>query len=269
MRNYFSWIFPIILILLYVSNATAGEINNETKGEQCNAEWEGILSKYGNYKYEEILSEWLKLENDCKGTGVYEFRLSSTYNLLGNREKAKEITEQALLLDNSYLYLNASSKLNYQFMDLLESKSSDVKEYERIERGFYEISKDYSEWATIYEMLSGVQLVMGKVDLAIANAKKALEMDDASWPALRVLVIGYSEKGLHQQSQPLIVKAIKLNELLLADSEFMIMAALTYLSLNEVDTAKSVLAALLEREPEIRSDERFIKLVNHIRGMTE
>jgi tetratricopeptide (TPR) repeat protein len=210
------------------------------------------------------MKEWMKLEPLCRWTGVYEYRLSTLYERLGDREKAKKVIEEALKHGTDNDNMLRLGKYSNEFIDLVIARDRDSSKYQRLEANYQSLVAEEPQWPAVYEALANLQLYRGKRDDAIENAKTAIRLNAASWAGCRTLVVAYTGARRYPESRPLIRKCVELNEELSGDVDFMLASATTYVNLQEPKTAKAVLEALTQREPGAKDDPRFGALVKFI-----
>jgi tetratricopeptide (TPR) repeat protein len=203
------------------------------------------------------MKEWMKLEPLCRWTGVYEFRLSTLYERLGDREKAKKVIEEALKHGTDNDNMLRLGKYSNEFTDLVVARDRDISKYQRLEANYKSLVAEEAQWSAVYEDLANLQLYMGKRDDAIENAKTAIRLNATSWGGCRTLVVAYTGARRYPESRPLIRKCVDLSEELSGDVDFMLASATTYVNLQEPKTAKAVLEALVQRETGAKDDPRF------------
>lgn len=231
---------------------------------ECEAQWEKLSKEIGigRGKTEVLLTKWMSLKSKCRGTGVYEYRLAGIYQLLGHRKEARVTVADALASPGMEAYWPhlRSSQLFYEFEDMLYLGEKDKTKYRKLITQLLEIGKQYPAFIPAFEHASNIQLFIGDRDDAINNAKKVLLRDGSSWSSFRVIVIGFTEKEMFKEAAAIIPLAVKANEDLLADTEFMYASAWTYTALGQYKTAESVLNKLLELDSSVRSDPKFQKV---------
>ena len=264
------WRSVLIVLGLVVSGMwPAGESMSaatEEKTKMCTEKWFDIVNEHGKHNYGALLESWQKLSDECAGTGLYEYRLSTIYERLGEIEKAQEVVRSVSKTDTEYSHYLKLADFSYQYILLVESGSRDRKSYDDVEHGYVDLIKEYPKWPAAYEQLATIQRYLGKRDEAIATAKQALALDESSWKSYRVLVVAYTESRKYSEAKPLIRTAVELNEGLLADSEFMLASATTYINMQEPQTAEAVLLALAERSPDVQKDARFQAIVQFLQS---
>ena len=193
----------------------------------CAEKWFDIVDKHGKDNYAALLESWQGLSDECAGTGLYEYGLSTIHERLGDVERAQEVVRSIRNTGTAYSHYLELAELSYSYILLLKSGSRDRNSYDDIERGYADLTRKYPGWPAAYEQLATIQRYLGKRDEAIANAQNALALDESSWKSYRVLVVAYTESRQYSKARPLIRRAVELNERLLADSEFMLASATT------------------------------------------
>jgi tetratricopeptide (TPR) repeat protein len=254
----------VIICYLFGMNTMAS--NNSEKGKLCEKKWEqmSILTYPPNYN--DLLKKWQNLSAQCSGTGIYEFRLATIYERLGQLEKAKEIVENAIKSNYGYQHFLKLGKNLYQFITLVTNGVQKQAAYDAIERNYKDLINEKPNWVLPYEQLANTQLYNEKIVEAIDSAQKAIELDSNSWMGFRILVLGLAQGKEYETAKKFIVNAIQLNDALLAEAEFMYAASLSYIKTGDLETAEQSLLVLLERNPAVKNDKMFQKIVGYLKA---
>lgn len=239
-------------------------VANEKTDRQkdCEQLWEQKNSS--DIDYAEVLDAWVKLKSKCQGTGIYEFRLANLYERTGNMKKAQAIVAKALTLNTRYQHILILSTLLYDYANLLTSDSRDLNKFEALLKRTKALSDNHPNWAPPVEHMASIFLYLGRVGKAIQYANRAIELNPSSWSGRRTLILVHAENKDYAKVRPLITKTLQLNDSLFSDTEIMYASAITYINLNELETAEQVLLLLRERNPDVVSDKTFLQIVDFL-----
>jgi tetratricopeptide (TPR) repeat protein len=258
--------FSLLLIFYICSVFDIQAETRDDKGKRCEKHWEQLSTLTHPPNYNELMKKWQNLNVQCSGTGIYEFRLATLYERIGQLEKAKDIIERAITSNYDYQHFLKLGKSLFQFITLVTNKVHEQSPYNDVENDYKELIKEKPKWVLPYEQLANTQLYNEKIVDAIESAQKAIELDPNSWMGFRVLVLGLAHGKEYETAKQFIVKAIQLNDALLAETEFMYAAALSYIKTGDLETAEQSLLVLLERNPAVRNDKMFQKIVDYLKA---
>jgi tetratricopeptide (TPR) repeat protein len=263
--KYLKACFPALVVLTIgctqPMTSTASEISPELQAriDSCSRSWESLLQKYSDDRAR-LKMEWQGLNGKCKGTGIYEYRWAALLERTGDRQGAISFLAASLKQDLPFKDELEVSYLGYQFSELILAEKPDADRLRKIRERSEELLRKYPVSVSVMEETAFQRLYFKDFAGAIDVARRAVNLDEKSWLARRVLVMAAARSGDYPIGKPYIRPAIELRESLLADKDFMYAATACYLETGDVLTAEKVLLALYERVPDVKQDSQYQRL---------
>lgn len=206
--------------------------------------------------HDELISSWEALENRCGDNGMYEYHLGKLLISSGHYAKAKNTIERGLELNSHYdkeLMLASGDVFLHQ------------KDYANAESKYKAVVEKYPDWFLAHNYLGFALFAQGDNAKAIEHLNRAnsLQEDPDSY---RTLTLAYHLVGDHEESVESLNRAFSLDEAILADRDPMVAGIRSYADLGKFEISRSLLAMLLEKRPELRGDQEYLKAGMYLRA---
>ena len=203
----------------------------------------------------EMIDRWLALEEQCKGSGYYEYHLSKLYLRGRQYERSRKAIDQGLGYDTA-------------FTKELELARGDVyvhtKDYARAEVEYRRIVDKYPDWFAGHNFLGFVLFAQGKNDEAVKYLDKSNSLQESA-DSYRTLTLAHYLLGNYEESTDSLNRAYSLDESIMGDRDPMVAAIRSYTELGKYDVAYGLLGKLLEQKPEMREDQEYLKAGLYLR----
>ncbi len=233
----------LTLILLYGGNGMVAADSLRF----CEQELEKLENSTSNA--DELIKKWTTLENKCRGTGLYEYRLGKFYIAAGDYSKSEKIIENGLKYDTSF-----NKELLLAKGDIFLHR----KEYVKAEKAYRVVTERFPNWYGGFNYLGFALFAQGKNKEAVGflNKANALEEHPGTY---RTLTLAHYLLDNHEQSVEALNRAFSLDELILADRDPMIAGIRSYVELGKYEVSRKLLVMLLSNKPEIKNDQEYLK----------
>jgi len=204
---------------------------------------------------EELIENWIASEADCKGTGFYEYELSELY--IRNRDygKSNEVIEKGLgyktSFDKELLFARGNVFLHQ-------------KDYAAAESAYKVVTEMYPDWNIGFDYLGFTVFAQGQNPRAVEILNRANRLKETA-DSYRTLTLAHHLLGNHEQAVDSLNRAYSLDEDILADRDPMVAGIRSYADIGKFDVSQQLLALLLNKNPEIRTDNEFLKAGFYLR----
>lgn len=204
---------------------------------------------------DELISSWEALENRCGKNGFYEYNLSKLLISSGHYVKAKNAIVSGLELNSPY-----DRELMLANGDIFLHQ----KDYANAESEYRAVVEKYPDWFLAHNYLGFALFAQGDNAQAIKQLNRANSLQEDS-DSYRTLTLAYHLIGEHEQSVESLNRAFSLDEAILGDRDPMVAGIRSYAELGKFEVSRKLLAMLLERRPELRSDQEYLKSAMYLR----
>ena len=192
---------------------------------------------------------WIELGNSCQGTGFYEYRLSKLYI------NAREYAKATQTIESGLVYGTAFNR------ELLLAKGDiylHQKDYATAENAYRVVTTKHPGWYAGFNYLGFALFAQGKHKQAIEILDKANSLMETA-DTYRTLTLAHHLLDNHEKAVESLNRAFSLDEDILADRDPMVAGIRSYAEIGKFDVSRNLLALLLNRKPEIKSDEEYLK----------
>lgn len=235
----------IALVAIQSSNASSG--GADSKLEFCEHRMQQLENS--GVALSAMIDEWLAVEEQCKGSGFFEYRLSKLHLRAGQYEQSRKAVDQGLSYDTA-------------FVRELELARGDVylhtKNYARAEVEYQRVADKYPSWFAGHNFLGFALFAQGKNDEAVKHLDKSNSLQESA-DSYRTLTMAHYLQGDYEKSAESLNRAYSLDESILGDRDPMVAAIRSYTELGKFEVAYGLLGTLLERNPGIRKDRDFLR----------
>ena len=269
MTYHVKTLVPIVACLLFSvsspSMAVTPDAHMKERMAACQQSWLALAEKYQD-NFTALWTEWSKFEEQCQGTATYEFHRA---NILQNQGKNREAADYLAAVLKRNLPNDTALRVSYvavRFSDVQTNREHDTEALRALNGELEAVLREHPNDPFALTEQARQLTVLHDYAGAFHAGKQAADLDVNSWAARFWLVIGASRIHQCQVSQPYIVPAIKLRDRLLGEQDFMFAAAACYLEIGAAPTAENVLRALVQRNPAVRQEPVFQRLVTAIKA---
>lgn len=231
------------MFFVLINNAS---IAKEEKLESCQAAFAEMHSTASGLG--ELIDTWGTMEESCRGTGFFEYRLSKLHIAYLEYTKASEWIARGLRYDTPY-----NAELSLAVGDIAMHQGDFVQ----AEAVYRTVTAAYPQWFAGFDYLGFSEFAQGKYDQAVDHLNKANSLQESA-DAYRTLTLAYYMLGNPEQAIDSLNRAYSLNEAILADRDPMIAGIRSYAEVGRFELSRNMLALLLREDPNIRSDQEFI-----------
>lgn len=196
-----------------------------------------------------LIERWLALEDKCKGTGFYEYRLSKFYINAG------DYVESEIAIDNGLKYETPFKK------ELLLAKGDIFlhgKKYAKAEKAYRFVTEQFPDWYAGFNYLGFALFAQGRNKEAVGILDKANDLEETA-DTYRTLTLVHHLLGNHKTAVESLNRAFSMDESVLSDRDPMVAGIRSYAELGNYEISRKLLAILLSRNPEIKSDKEYLK----------
>lgn len=233
----------IVLATLYHDDGFAASETLET----CERDF--IELRSSTFDVGEQIAKSNALKQQCEGTGLFEVRMSELYIAERNYSKAMQVIERGLTYDNSF---------NKELLLAKGNVALHQKDYAAAESAYRVVIEGYPNWNTGFDYLGFSVFAQGGNKQAIEYLDKANTLSESAG-TYRTLTLAHYLLGHHEQAIESLNRAFSLDEAILADRDPMVAGIRSYAEVGKFDISRKLLAILLSKSPEIKSDEEFLK----------
>ena len=205
---------------------------------------------------DELISSWEALESRCGDNGFYEYHLSKLLISSGHYAKAKNTIASGLELNSPY-----DKELMLASGDIFLHQ----KQYANAESEYKAVVEKYPDWYLAYNYLGFALFAQGDNAQAIEQLNQANSLQEDS-DSYRTLTLAYYLIGDHEESVESLNRAFSLDESILGDRDPMVAGIRSYADLGKFEISRKLLVMLLERRPELRSDQEYLRAGMYLRA---
>lgn len=252
---------------LFVS-ANAGA---DDRSERCDELWHDVSSRPNSSSgrdYQKLLTEWLKLEEQCKGTGIFEIRLALIHILRGQYDEGRRILGGAKI-PPQYEALAATVRANADLRDILSSENPDRARLGSLEKTVTQLARKYPGHLPLHSLLGNLNVILGHYSNAIEPLENAARIKEGDrWGVFRNLTIAYSKVGNYQGALKAADQTFEIYKGVTNDEDFMYALAIANAGTGDVEATKDVLSLILTKKPHLQNDPEFKETVGKARELT-
>lgn len=135
----------------------------------------------------------------------------------------------------------------------------DDEEYRDVQNKYQSLVDQFPEWFEGYSGLALLEVMRNNCEVAVKHATVA-NSKQANSTSFYALTLCYAKMGRYEDAVSAANTTVSLNESLTKNSEFMIHSAFAFTEVGKYEVARNLLAMILKEKPEIKSDERFLKV---------
>lgn len=240
------FLLPLVLLPLAAGAA-------EDRQAVCEGNWTqayaASATSGGGHDYVALLNSWKALEGQCKGSGVYEFRLSMLYIANNQPNLALELLNSAQAWPPNYARLAPLIRLKTQMAIYVAEKPVPLEKIRSMKPQYMEMAAREPDSAAVNEQVSNYLLIVGDNREAIAYAGKSLKLQNEQWEPNRTLAIANYRIGEYAFAVMAGRRAQELRNSLVKDPEFMYAVAKSYAGVGNIKVAEMTLAILNDQVP--------------------
>ncbi len=233
----------VVLGALHHDDGFAASENLET----CERDF--IELRSSTFDVGEQIAKSNALKQQCESTGLFEVRMSELYVADRNYSKAMQVIERGLTYDTSF---------NKELLLAKGNVALHQKDYAAAESAYRVVIEGYPNWNTGFDYLGFSVFAQGGNEQAIEYLDKANTLSESA-ATYRTLTLAHYLLGHHEQAIESLNRAFSLDEAILADRDPMVAGIRSYAEVGKFDISRKLLAILLSKSPEIKSDEEFLK----------
>ena len=232
----------VLGVLLHSASVSASE-----PAENCERAFFHLLSSTSDTG--ERIERSNALEQLCQGTGLFELRMSEIYIANRDYSNALQIIESGLTYDTSFkkeLLLARGNVALHQ------------KDYATAERAYRVVTESFPNWNAGFDYLGFSLFAQGKNEQSIKSLDTANALSESAG-TYRTLTLAHYLLGHHERAIESLNRAFSLDEAILADRDPMVAGIRSYAEVGKFEISRKLLAILLSKNPDMKSDEEFLK----------
>jgi tetratricopeptide (TPR) repeat protein len=241
----------IVKLLFACCISLIGEISmakgNSEALEFCKQELTRIEKSVADVS--ERIHKWEALEPQCKGTGLYEYQLAKYYIQIREYKKSEEAIENGMQQKTVY-----DKELALARGDIYLHQ----KDYAEAEKVYRMVIKEYPDWYAGYNYLGFSLFAQGKNQEAVTYLDKANKLTETA-DTYRTLTLTHYLLGNYEKAVESLNRAFSLDESIIGDRDPMVAGVRSYAELGKFEVARNLLAMLLQKRPDIKNDQEFLK----------
>lgn len=238
----------LIAALLMTSSAPGANAATASRLAQCQAAYQEFLALPEKDIHAQI-RWWQSQEPICSGTGLYEYFLGKLHLRADRFGDATRAFQTGLELDSIY---EKELQLALGDVELVQNRTEEAEEVYR------RVALRYPEWSQGHHALGLALWMKGELEPAIVSLERANELNQSA-ATFRILTMAYYSTGNYESSADALNRAYSLDESISGDRDPMVAGIRSYTELGKYEVARGLLAMLLRANPDIRSDEEFLK----------
>jgi len=220
--------------------------------------------------YAALLRAWQQVGEQCAGTGVYEARLASILMI----QKQPAAAQKVLASINEppapeYAALIEGTRLQVDREISLQGKAPGTVDISRFAPRVEQLVASAPDWYVAHEQASTFWLWSGEPGKAIAEGKRAVELEPKSWWGYRTMAIAYSELGEYRTAAVMGDRAHANHKAVSADADLMLALARSYAAMGNIKMSETVLGLLFKYRPEVRDSQQYRDALVFIRDVTQ
>ena len=263
-RTYF---LPLVLLPLAAAAAA------EDRLSVCEGNWTQAYAASaatgGAHDYVALLKSWQALESQCKGSGVYEFRLAMLYVANNQPKLALELLNSAQGWPPNYARLAPLIRLKTQLAVYAAEKPVSLEKIRSMKPQYMAIVAQEPNSAAVNEQVANYLLIVGDDREAIAYAGKSLKLQNEQWEPNRTLTIANYRIGEYAFAVMAGRRAQELRNSLVKDPEFMYAVAKSFAGVGNITVAKKTLAILNDQVPAEHGSPDWQDAISFIRAQID
>ncbi len=257
------FLLPLVLFSLA---AAAAEDRQSVCEENWKQAYAASATTGGAHDYVALLNSWKALEGQCKGSGVYEFRLATLYIANNQPKLALELLNSAQAWPLPYARLAPLVRLKTQMAVYVAEKPVSIEKIRSMKPQYMAIAAQEPDSPAVNEQVANFLLIVGDDREAIAYAEKSLKLQNDQWEPNRTLTIADYHIGEYAFAVMAGRRAQELRNSLVKDPEFMYAVAKSYAGVGNITVAKMTLAILNEQVPAEHGGPDWQDAVSFIRA---
>lgn len=258
-----------LLITLILSMGLSAGASADDHSLVCEKRWNEMLAGYAvAYQPQDaphLLGEWKRLEDQCKGTGVYEVHLATLYIGIHDWKSAQNVIESLRSPPDAYAGLWKFLKLTAQLGIMAGEKPIPMAKVIALRPQYLAALDETRDWYIAWEQVANYMLLIQDYPSAIAHAEKSIEMRGDQWEPHRTLTIAYAHVGEYQRA---LDSAGKVRDLRpggqIVDRDYTHSIAKSYAGIGQIKVAEKILAAMIRADPSEKDDPGFADVINFI-----
>jgi tetratricopeptide (TPR) repeat protein len=211
-----------------------------------------------------LLEKWLALESQCRGTGVYEFRLAALYLKVDQPQLALDVLNRAKSFPPPYAALVPMAKVRAQIAVLVDTTPIPWDKVRALKPKVLAAVQTAPDDYVGYEEVANYMAMIDDAESAINYGEKAVALREDQWETHRTLTMAYFKKGDYHKSLINAGRAQQLRNSLIDDPPFMYVVAKAYAGIGNMTAAKNVMGLLLNEKPSERGTPEYRDAVNFI-----
>jgi tetratricopeptide (TPR) repeat protein len=246
----------IIALALPVSGCVAAqEPESQERATECKQRWARVpgaeSSGYGVTR-QQMLAEWKKQEQYCRGTGVYEVQLALLLLDLGRSHDAAEALEAAQPADPNFRARAEALKLRIAFLLEIERGEPSPALIAEYASKFEELSSRGGS-CSAHEYATNFFAWASQPGKAIEFAKKQIECDPDGWNGYAMLTLLSDRTGDFASARTYCIEARRRFTSLSKSVPFMLSCAKGFAYAKDAKTVDAIFTILDLESPEAKN----------------
>jgi tetratricopeptide (TPR) repeat protein len=239
----------------------------DDRARSCEESWNQAYAAFqqqqdGDAKF--LLQKWLGLESQCRGTGIYEFRLATLYLRVDQPQRALDVLNGAKSYPPPYAAIVPMAKVRAQIAVLADETPIPWDKVRALKPQVLAALQTAPNDYVGNEEVANYMAMIGDADSAITYGEKAAALREDQWETHRTLTMAYFQKGDYVKSLVNARRAQELRHALIDDPPFMYVVAKAYAGVGNMAAVKSTMGLLLNEKPGERGTPEYREAVNFI-----
>jgi tetratricopeptide (TPR) repeat protein len=230
----------------------------------CDELWRSLIAESvqsAPVDYEKVLATWRETESRCKGSGVYEIRLASTYATLGRYLDARNVLADGSI-PPAYRDAAEATRLEIDFLSLLDAVPVDSSRLADWDKRVSSFIFEHEGHLEILAHLGHARILLRRYEEAVKPLEDyANASESPSAGVFRNLAIAYAYSERYEGALAALDEAYVRDKNVTNDELFMYASAMAYAAVGNLEAAKTTLTLILNKKPQLRSDPEFQRTV--------
>jgi tetratricopeptide (TPR) repeat protein len=257
----FYWVLVFLVTIMHARQVEAGTVNKQDAF--CAEQWRAMSAEFGD-DWAPLRKAWMQLEQKCRGTGNYEYRLATIEEGLGNRDASIRVLESAIRKKLPYQDVLYSALVSTRFSKAITADPPDLASARKYSADLEKFATSKPDFFPAWQELANEKQFLKDYAGSVAAARRAIAIESNSWLARRALVMSLGKQDQYEAARIEIAPAIKSNRQLLEDIDFMLVTAFVFLKLDEFDAAENVLATFRDRNAQLKDHPAVVRMAQII-----